>query len=228
MPQPNFFPDSIVLAWGFYLAVLGYTLAAAWTDLRALVVPKWLTLPALALGVGYNMVLSAWTDGPRGRFLIEHQGGLWGALDGLLLALAGFGLAFALFFVMWILGTCRGGDLKLFAALGAWVGPLLAVYLLAGTIFFVIVLAFGRLIYGALFGGFRRTVKSYTLAQAPKGMGAAGEMKTRRRLMAYSPAVALSAAVILLWVFRVPLHLAEPKPTPPAGQSAYHPGEREA
>src|SRR5438270_8400 len=59
---------------------------------------------------------------------------LSGALDGLLFALAGFGLGFALFFVLWVLGACGGGDVKLFAALGAWVGPALAVGVLAGTV----------------------------------------------------------------------------------------------
>jgi hypothetical protein len=35
--------------------------------------------------------------------------------------------------------------------------------------------------------------------------------ETRRRLMAYSPAMALSAALMLLWIFGVELHVRTPK-----------------
>jgi prepilin peptidase CpaA len=162
------------------------------------------------------MGLGAWTGagGPRGAFLLGEQAGGWlGALDGLLFALAGFAVGFGLFVVMFVLGTCRGGDVKLFAAVGAWVGPVLAVYLLAGTIVFVVLLAVLRLVWQALARGLRPTVRDYTLAgTARKGKrGAAADPATRKRLMAYSPAVALSAGLVLLWFWRVDLHLAPPK-----------------
>jgi prepilin peptidase CpaA len=205
MPQP-FFPNNVALAWTFYVAVLGIALVATVTDLRKLVIPKWLTLPALALGIVFNIVLGIWTDGPRGNFLIGGEGGWLGGLDGLLFALAGFAVGFALFFVMWILGTCNGGDLKLFAAIGAWLGPVVTIELLAGTIFFVIILAFVRLVYGAFFKGMKRTVKDYSLAGAAKPAkrrtlgGTADDPHTRRRLMAYSLAVALTVALLGFWL----------------------------
>src|SRR6516165_6442162 len=166
MPQP-FFPDAVVLAWAFYLALVSVTLVATYTDLRFLLIPKWLTLPALALGVLLNVILGAWTDGPRGRFLFGGEGGFVGALDGLTLALLGCLTGFGLFFVMFVLGTCRGGDVKLFAAIGAWVGPLLAVYLLAVTIVAVVLMAVARLALNVLTHGFRSTYKDYTLRGAP-------------------------------------------------------------
>src|SRR5262249_10418972 len=60
MPRP-FFPDSVVLAWTFYLALVSVTVIATYTDLRYLQIPKWLTMPALALGLLFNILLGAWT-----------------------------------------------------------------------------------------------------------------------------------------------------------------------
>jgi prepilin peptidase CpaA len=205
MPQP-FFPQSIVLAWAFYAALVGITLVATYTDLRYLQIPKWLTLPTLAVGVLFNLVLGAWTDGPRGSFLIgAGEGGFLGALDGLLLSLAGFATGFALFFVMFALGTCKGGDVKLFAAVGAWVGPMVTIYLLAGTIVGVVLIAVGHLAWNLATHGFRATRQDYMLSAAP---GKKGQPRTtRQRLTAYSPAVALSAALVLLLVFGRELHV---------------------
>src|SRR6516165_11493729 len=119
MPKP-FFPDAVVLAWAFYLALVSITLNATYTDLRYLLIPKWLTLPTVALGVVFNIVLGALTDGPRGSFLFGGEGGFLGALDGLLLSALGCATGFGLFLLMFVLGTCRGGDVKLFAGVGAW------------------------------------------------------------------------------------------------------------
>jgi prepilin peptidase CpaA len=214
MPQP-FFPESVALAWAFYAVLVGITLIATYTDLRYLQIPKWLTLPALASGVLVNVILGAITDGPRGSehpFLFGGEGGFLGALDGLLLALSGCGIGFGLFLVMFVLGTCRGGDVKLFAAVGAWVGPKLILFLLGGTIVAVVFMAVARLAWNAATHGLRATYKDYTLKGAPSPRKKSAEPKTtRRRLTAYSPAVALSAALVLLWMLGVELHLRAPK-----------------
>jgi prepilin peptidase CpaA len=217
MPRP-FFPDSVVLAWAFYLALVGVTVIATYTDLRYLQIPKWLTMPALALGVLFNVVLSAWTgaDEPRGSFWFGGGGGLTGALDGMMLSVTGCLTGFGLFFVMFVLGTCRGGDVKLFAAVGAWVGPILALFLLMGTIVAVVLMGVGHLAWNMATHGFGRTFKDYTLRGAAKQRGKKNEPKTtRRRLTAYSPAVAISAAVVLFVVFRNQLHV-----LPEKGQTA--------
>ena len=144
MPR-HFFADSLVLAWTYYAVVLGITLIATYTDLRRLLIPKWLTLPALAGGVIFHAALGA----VRGPWFVFNPNWGWflGAADGLMFALAGFVVGFALFFVMFMAGACHGGDVKLFAAVGAWVGPVVAIFLLALTIVFVVVLAAGRLIW---------------------------------------------------------------------------------
>jgi prepilin peptidase CpaA len=213
MPRP-FFPD-LLFAWAFYLVLVGLLAAAAYLDLRRLVIPKGLTLAALALGLLFNVVRGAWVgangEGP-GVWVLGPGGAALGALDGLLYALAGFALGFGLFLVMWLLNTCGGGDVKLFAALGAWVGPTLAVPVLLGTIVLVIVFAMLRLLWGALSRGVQPTMRAYSLKGAAPAKKADEPRKPRRRLMAYSLPAALSAAIVLLWVFRVELHLAVPSP----------------
>jgi len=84
--------------------ILGLILAvAAWTDLKDRVVPNWLTLPAMGLG----LVLG-----------IYYQG--WAGLGGAGLGLLTGGLIFLLPF---FLGAMGGGDVKLLAAVGALGGP---------------------------------------------------------------------------------------------------------
>jgi prepilin peptidase CpaA len=211
MPRP-FFPHSLVLAWAFYVVLVSITLIATYTDLRYLRIPKWLTLPTVVSGVLVNVLLGALTtDEPRGSFLIGGEGGFLGALDGLLLSVCGFLTGLGLFLVMFVLNTCRGGDVKLFAGVGAWVGPMLSVYLLIGTIFAVVVMGFTRLVWKFATHGFGRTFKDFTLKAAPgKQTGKKRDKEpkmTRRRLTAYSPAVAVSAALLLLWFFRLDLQL---------------------
>ena len=84
--------------------ILGLVLAVAtWTDLKERVVPNWLTLPAMVLGLGGGLV---------------HQG--WAGLGGAGLGLLAGGLIFLLPF---FLGAMGGGDVKLLAAVGALGGP---------------------------------------------------------------------------------------------------------
>ncbi|MGH9393944.1 MAG: prepilin peptidase [Terriglobales bacterium] len=82
-----------------HLAALGVGAAAAGWDLRCRRIPRWLTVPALALGLAYH----AWA------------GGLASA------ALAA-GLGFALGLLLLQLGAVGGGDVKLLAATGAMLG----------------------------------------------------------------------------------------------------------
>ncbi len=112
-----------------YILGLLLLLAAA-SDLKARVVPNWLTLPAMALGLGLGLV---------------NQG--WSGVIGSGLGLLAGGLIFLLPFVMGVMG---GGDVKLLAAVGALSGPFftlkVALYacLLGGMVAVGIMLASGR------------------------------------------------------------------------------------
>lgn len=88
------------LAWWPTLIVLA---VATFTDLRSRRIPNWLVLPFLLAGI----VLSAWLHGWSG---VAHS-------------LAGMGLGALLFGVLCWMGGMGMGDVKLCAAIGAWIGP---------------------------------------------------------------------------------------------------------
>jgi prepilin peptidase CpaA len=78
-------------------------LLASLFDIRKHRIPNWLSLTGAVLAVALN------------TFLFE-MAGLWYSLKGL-------GLAFAIYFVLYLLRGMGAGDVKLMAAVGAAVGP---------------------------------------------------------------------------------------------------------
>lgn len=87
---------------GFEAVAAAVAVAACVTDVRWRRVPNALTLPALAAGV------------------LAH--GLWSGGLGPLGALGGAAVGLAVFFPFFALGGMGAGDVKLMAALGAWIG----------------------------------------------------------------------------------------------------------
>lgn len=207
-PQVSvFFPDP-VFGWIFYLVLVTITVVASYFDLRYMKIPKATSLVGLALGLLLNIVRGVWM-GANGYELwhLETGSAVLGGLDGLFFALEGFALGFGLLFVLWVLGTCGGGDVKLFAALGAWVGPQWVLYVLLGTLALWLVYVAGRLAWSVCFEGFQTTMKNYSAKAARRSerRKAVGIPKPRKRLAALAPCFTLSTAVVMLWCFRVDL-----------------------
>lgn len=193
MPKP-FFPDP-AFAWVFVLGLLGLTGVAAWTDTRWGLIRNKLTVSTLAAGVVLNLVRGAWNvQVGHPAWVLPADGVFNGGLDGLLFALAGFAFAFALMFLFWVLGLCGGGDVKLFAAAGGWLGYQWFFYMWAVSLAVLFVWTAGRLVVGA--------------AGATRGKLPG---KGRRTRMTYSLPIAVATALTVLWVFRAELQLA-PKP----------------
>jgi prepilin peptidase CpaA len=88
------------VAWWPTLIVVS---VATFTDLRTRRIPNWLVLPFLLAGVS----VSTWMHG-------------W---HGLLMSLAGLGVGSLLFGILCWMGGMGMGDVKLCAAIGAWIGP---------------------------------------------------------------------------------------------------------
>jgi prepilin peptidase CpaA len=78
-------------------------------DLRSRRIPNWLTFGAAAAALTYQMATAG--------------------VSGVGAAAAGWFVGAAIFFVPFALGGMGGGDVKLLAALGAWVGPSDALWL---------------------------------------------------------------------------------------------------
>ena len=76
---------------------------AAVVDIKTRRIPNWLSLSGIVLGIALN------------AFLFETEG-LWFSLKGL-------GLAFAVYFVLYLIHAMGAGDVKLMAAVGAVAGP---------------------------------------------------------------------------------------------------------
>jgi len=120
-------------AVGIEFALVLAVMVATFTDLRSRRIPNWLTVSTLVLGFVLNALIaypSPW--------------------DGVWLAAKGFGLAFALNLVMYMLHMTGAGDVKLLAAVGAMVGfsDFLGIFLLTaligGVLAIILMLVKGR------------------------------------------------------------------------------------
>lgn len=89
--------DSIIV-----VALMIVLLIAVVTDLRSSRIPNWLTFPAM----GFALAGHAWL----------------GSMHGVLFSLAGLGTGLGLFFLIYLAGGIGAGDVKLMAAIGAFVG----------------------------------------------------------------------------------------------------------
>src|SRR5262245_62152544 len=98
------------------IALIGVVTLAAWTDLRSRKIPNWITVTGSALG----FVLQSWNAGLSGT-----AAAFMGAVFGL-----------AIFIVLYIAGGMGAGDVKLFGAVGALVGPsaLVIVFVFTGLL----------------------------------------------------------------------------------------------
>ncbi|MDO4551654.1 MAG: A24 family peptidase [Planctomycetia bacterium] len=113
----------------FSFAVAAYTLTAAITDAWKRKIPNWLTFPTAAAGILFHLTLFVWNwarpfslpHDEAGKFTLTAEVmefilsiGPW--------AFLGFLVGFFLLFLPALFGGSGMGDVKLLAALGAWLG----------------------------------------------------------------------------------------------------------
>src|SRR5271170_473989 len=97
--------------WAITLAL---TFSAGWIDWRTRRIPNWLTVPCLFLGIGLHSVLTGWR--------------------GALMSLEGTGLALVVLLPLVLMRALGAGDWKLMGAIAAFLGPLMFLFVLLGTI----------------------------------------------------------------------------------------------
>jgi len=159
------------IAWWPTLIVL---VLAVFTDLRSRRIPNWLVLPFMFAGVAVSGWLHGWY--------------------GIGQSLGGLGLGTLLFGILFLMGGMGMGDVKLCAAIGAWIGPaqlLLALVItgLAGGLMALCWALYGGFL-GDLFSGSGELV--FGLKQ--RGMRPHPELVLANpltRKMPYAPAIAI-------------------------------------
>ena len=100
-----------------------FTLVAMIWDIRSRRIPNWLNVTGLVVAFGFHAIFNG--------------------IEGLLPALGGFAVGFGILFVLWLIGGGGAGDVKLAAALGAWLGaPLMFItFVLSAVLALVVSLA---------------------------------------------------------------------------------------
>jgi prepilin peptidase CpaA len=179
MLQFHVIPASIVLAAAMIAAVM---------DVWKFKVYNALTMPLLLTGLVYHVIA--------------------GGMHGFLGSMAGILSGFAVLFVVYTMGGVGAGDVKLMAAVGAWLGMPLTLYVfvasaLASGIYAVVLIL--------LWGSLRETwinlqVVLFRMMALGHHLGAdvhlEGEIKRadrRRRLVPFGAMVAVGFAAILAW-----------------------------
>jgi len=97
-----------------WILTLALTILAALLDWRSRRIPNWLTVPGLLSGVVVHALIAGW--------------------HGALFALEGAGLALILLLPLVALRALGAGDWKLMGAVGAFVGPVMFLFVLLGSI----------------------------------------------------------------------------------------------
>ena len=116
--------------------------------------------------------------------------------DGFLFRLVRRFLAgFALFFVMWTLNVCGGGDVKLFAALGACIGPYFAILVLAVSLPVILALSFGQIALSVVRGHWAALRPSSVVGSGPA-------IPNRKRKLGFSLPLTIATVLVMVWEFR--------------------------
>ena len=154
------------------LGAIGLAIVASACDLKSARIPNWLTFGAAALAVLFHAVA------PGG--------------SGLGTAVAGMGVGLLVFFPIFALGAMGAGDVKLLAALGAWVGWYPVIYVA---------------LYGSIAGGVLGIL--YALSRGYLGQA----LHNIQRLLAYwsvvglkpLPALTLQSSTALRMPYALPI-----------------------
>jgi len=160
------------------LVAIFITLCAV-IDFRTQRIPNWLTMPAAVCGLVYSGLA---------------PGGV-----GIAWSLAGFAVGLALLILPWLLGGGGMGDVKMLAALGAWLGPL-GILIAFGLGSMLAALGMiGVLTMNVFSDGFSQTRKRY-VAAASGGASATGGQRRLRRVLPFAVPMAISTWLVLAWM----------------------------
>jgi prepilin peptidase CpaA len=161
------------IAWWPTVLVL---VVSTFTDLRSRRIPNWLVLPFLVAGIAVSF-------GPKS----------WHGI-GIVQSLLGMGLGLLLFGILAWMGGMGMGDVKLCAAIGAWVGPnqLFVALVITGIVGGI--MAIGWAAIGGFLGELFTGAGDLVFGWRKRRMSGEPEMNLsnpRAKKMPYAPAIAI-------------------------------------
>jgi prepilin peptidase CpaA len=163
------------IAWWPTLTVLAI---ATFTDLRSRRIPNWLVLPFMLAG----LFVSGWLHGWRG---IGQS-------------ISGLALGAVLFGILYLMGGMGMGDVKLFAAIGAWIGPSQLLFALLVTSIVGGVMALCWAAAGGFLGELFQGTGDLIFGFKKHGLRPHPELvlsNPRTRKMPYAPAIAIGTLI---------------------------------
>ena len=179
------------MAFWIFIVVVGlYVAAAGYTDLRMQRIPNYLTVPAAIGGLIFSLAYSFPT------YAFGYPAQTFGSPPDVCNCLLGFALGFAIFFIPFALGGGGSGDLKLVAALGAWLGWFQLLLALALSLSFAMVLALVVWMTSFSARGLK-AMKAITPAQSGSSPSSARPKARRRRAVPFAIPMALGTFCIL-------------------------------
>lgn len=163
------------IAWWPTLIVLAI---ATFTDLRSRRIPNWLVLPFMLTGVVVLGCLHGWSG-------LRHS-------------LAGLALGAVLFGILFVMGGMGMGDVKLCAAIGAWIGPsqLLFALVITGIVGGIMALCWAAA--GGFLGDLFKGTGELIFSLKKRGLRPDPELNLSNpltRKMPYAPAIAIGTLV---------------------------------
>jgi prepilin peptidase CpaA len=163
------------IAWWPTLIVLA---VATVTDLRSRRIPNWLVFPFMLAGI----CVAGWLHG-------------W---SGILQSISGLALGALLFGILYWLGGMGMGDLKLCAAIGAWIGPTQLLFALVITSIVGGIMALCWAIGGGFVGELFQGAGDLIFGFRKRGLRPHPELVLSNpltRKMPYAPAIAIGTIV---------------------------------
>jgi prepilin peptidase CpaA len=151
---------------------------ATFTDLRSRRIPNWLVLPFLVAGVAISFAPASW----HGISFVQ--------------SLEGLGLGALLFGILAWMGGMGMGDVKLCAAIGAWVGPKQLIFALVMTGIVGGFMAIGWAAVGGFLGELFTGTGNLLFDWRKRGVHADPELtlsNPKAHKMPYAPAIAIGA-----------------------------------
>ncbi len=178
-------------AWWPTLIVLA---VASFTDLHSRRIPNWLVLPFLVAGIVVSPLRSDWHG--NGHGFGWH--GLGQAFAGLGQSFAGLGVGFLIFGLFFWMGGMGAGDVKLCAAIGAWIGP----YQMFWALFFTSLAGGIAVLCWAALGGFMKELFTGTgdlvfgwMRSGKRSDAEPALAHPLKRKMPYAPAIAIGTLI---------------------------------